>query len=201
MIRVVIAEDQRLVRAALVTLVSLEEDITIVAEAGTGDEVMALANRTECDVAVLDIDMPGMDGLVTAEKLRAARPDIAVIMLTSHGRPGYLRRGVKAGARGFVTKDIPGKQLANVIREVHGGGRYLDPEIAADAMFVGECPLGPRELEILRLAEDGRPLANIAQDLSLREGTVRNYISAAISKLGVDNKVSAIRYARNMGWL
>ncbi|SEK89482.1 two-component system, NarL family, response regulator DesR [Streptacidiphilus jiangxiensis] len=201
MIRVLIAEDQELVRTALARLVSLEDDITVVAEAADGEETMVLATQVACDVAVLDIDMPGMDGLITAEKLRVAHPEISVLLLTSHGRPGYLRRGVQAGARGFVTKNISGSRLADVIREVHAGGRYLDPEIAADAMFIGECPLGPRELEILRLAEDGRPLASIAHDLALSEGTVRNYMSAAVTKLGVGNRAGAVRYAQSMGWL
>lgn len=201
MIRVLIAEDQELIRTALVTLVSLEDGISVVAQADNGAEAVSAATTTECDVAVLDIDMPRMDGIEAAERLRELRPRLAIIMLTSHGKPGYLRRAVQAGARGFVTKNVSGDQLAKVIREVHEGGRFLDPELVADAMFVGDCPLAPRELEILRLAEEGQSHAGIARALSLQEGTVRNYMSAAISKLGFDNRISAIRHARNMGWL
>lgn len=201
MIRVLIAEDEQLVRDALVTLLSLEPDIDVVARTDRGDDVVELVRRHECDVALLDIDMPGMSGLDAAEKLHAAGPACAVVIVTSHGRPGYLSRAVRSGVRGFVTKDTPGTRLAEVIREVHQGGRYVDPDIAADAVLIGECPLGARELEILRLAEDGRPLAAIAGEISLSEGTVRNYMSSAISKLGVDNRIGAIRFAQRMGWL
>jgi two-component system response regulator DesR len=200
-IRVLIAEDQELIRTALVTLVGLEPDIDVVAQAEDGAEAVAIAAGTELDLVVLDIDMPVLDGLSAAEQLAAAHPGLALVMLTSHGRPGYLKRAVQAGARGFVTKNVSGTELAKVIREVHAGGRYLDPDLVADAMFAGECPLAARELEILRLAEDGRPLSGIAKTLSLQEGTVRNYMSAAITKLGVDNRMSAVRHARNMGWL
>lgn len=201
MISVLIADDEQLIRSALAALLSLEEDIDVVALTGNGDEVPRLVAQHNCEVVLLDIDMRGTNGIDVAEKLHSVNPDTAIVMLTSHGRPGYLKRAVTAGARGFVTKDISADRLATLIREVRAGGRYLDPELAADAMFVGECPLGPRELEVLRLAEDGRSLASIARMVSLREGTVRNYLSAAITKLGVENRVGAIRLARSMGWL
>jgi two-component system response regulator DesR len=200
-IRVLVADDQELVRTALATLLSLEPDIEVVAQAPDGEAAVARAAETACDVALLDIDMPGMDGLTAAATLRVRQPHLAVVLLTSHGRPGYLRRGVEAGAAGFITKDVSGSRLAAVIREAHGGGRYLDPQVAADAVFAGDCPLAPRELEMLRLAEDGRPLSSIARAAALHEGTVRNYISSAITKLGVDNRVGAVRHARAMGWL
>jgi two-component system, NarL family, response regulator DesR len=201
MIRILIAEDEQLIRDALVTLLSLEADLDVVAQTGRGDNVVDLIENRGCDVAVVDIDMPGMNGLVAAEQVHQARPGFPLIIITSHGRPGYLRRAVQAGVRGFLTKDAPGEKLADVVRTVHGGGRYIDPELAADALAVGECPLTARELDLLRLAEDGRPLAAIAVDVSLSEGTVRNYMSAAMAKLGVDNKVAAARLARRMGWL
>jgi two-component system, NarL family, response regulator DesR len=200
-IRVMMAENEDLLRDVLTTVLSLEGDIEVVAQADNGVDAVRLATERECDLVMLDIDMPGMGGLEAAEKLRAANCGVPVIILTSLGRPGYLQRALRAGVRGFVTKSMSGGKLAEVIREVHGGGRYIDPEIATDAMFAGDCPLGPRELEILRLAEDGRSLGAIARDLSLSEGTVRNYMSATISKLNTDNKLSAIRHARKMGWL
>ncbi|MFK0025235.1 response regulator [Streptomyces sp. NPDC090798] len=201
MIRVLIAEDERLIREALAVLLSLEDDIEVVAQTGTGDEVVGLAAAHRCDVAVLDIDMPGINGLTAAERLRSDQPGCAVIVLTSHGRPGYLRRAVHAGVRGFLTKEVAGDRLAQIVREVHGGGRYIDPVLASDAIAVGESPLSRRELEVLRLAEDGRPLPRIAEELSLSEGTVRNYVSAAIQKLGASSKLHAIRIATQAGWL
>lgn len=201
MIRVLIAEDERLLRDAMTTVLSLEDDILVVAQTGSGAEVASLVVSERCDVALLDIDMPGMNGFEAAEALRALPSSVPVVILTAQGRPGYLRRALQAGVRGFVTKDVSGSQLAVIIRQVHAGGRYIDPEVAEDAMFVGECPLGPRELEVLRLAEGGRSLGTVARELSLSEGTVRNYMSAAMSKLGAGNRLSAIKHARSMGWL
>ncbi|WP_216895165.1 response regulator transcription factor [Nocardia alni] len=201
MIRILIADDEQLIRDALATLIGLEEDLDVVSVTGVPSEVVGLANTHRCDVALLDIDMAGTDGIEIARRLCAAEPGISIIMLTSFGKPGYLKRAVAAGARGFVTKDISAGQLARVIREVHAGGRYLDPQVAADAMFAGECPLGPRELEVLRLAESGRTVAEMSKLIHLTEGTIRNYLSAAITKLGADNKLGAISIARNMGWL
>jgi two-component system response regulator DesR len=201
MIRVLIAEDQELIRTALVTLIGLEPDIEVVGQAEDGAQAVAKAAEIELDLVVLDIDMPVMDGLTAAERLAERHPGLSMVMLTSHGRPGYLKRAVQAGVRGFITKNVSGTDLAKVIREVHGGGRYLDTDLVADAMFAGDCPLAPRELEILRLVEDGSSISAVAKALSLQEGTIRNYISSAITKLGVDNRTSAVRHARNMGWL
>jgi two-component system response regulator DesR len=202
MIRVLLAEDEQLLRDALTTLLNLEHDIRVVAGTGRGDEVTELVREHRCEVAVLDIDMPGADGITAAQRLTdLADVNCAVVILTTYGKPGYLRRAVQAGVRGFVTKDIEGNRLAEVIREIHKGGRYIDPEIAADALLAGECPLGSRELQILRLAESGRPLAEIAREVSLSEGTVRNYISGAVAKLGVPNRTAAVQFSRRMGWL
>jgi two-component system response regulator DesR len=153
------------------------------------------------DVAVLDIDMPGMDGLAAAERLAADLPGTRLVIVTAHGRPGNLRRAMAAGVRGFLGKDAPGAQLARVVRQVHEGFRYIDPQLAADALAAEECPLTPRELDALRAAADGTPISKIARILGLSEGTVRNYLSAAVTKLGVDNRHAAVRAARDRGWL
>lgn len=198
MIRVLLADDEHLVRGALAALLRLDGDVEVVAELARGDEVPAAVEEQRPDVAVLDIEMPGLDGLTVAERLGGR---CAVVILTSLGRPGYLRRAMAAGVRGFLGKDASAEELAAAIRKVHAGGRYLDAELAAAAMAAGDSPLTDREREALRLADTGAAVARIAAELHLTEGTVRNYLSNAISKLGADNRVEAIRTAQRMGWL
>ncbi|GIH70541.1 MULTISPECIES: response regulator transcription factor [Sphaerimonospora] len=197
MIRVLLADDERLIRVAIATLLGLEPDIEVVAQVGRGDEVAQAVREHEPDVIVLDVEMPGMNGLSVAESL----PGRAMLILTSFARPGYLRRALAAGVRGFIPKDASADELATAIRKVHAGSRYLDPEMAAAAMTAGECPLTQRERDALALAAEGAPIARIAATLHLSEGTVRNYLSNAISKLGAGNRITAIRAAREMGWI
>ncbi|MBB2909945.1 two-component system response regulator DesR [Streptosporangium becharense] len=196
-VRVLLADDEHLIREAVATLLGLEPDIEVVAQVARGDLVADAVREHRPDVIVLDIEMPGMDGLSVAERL----PGQAVLMLTSFGRPGYLRRALSAGVRGFVPKDASAAELAAAIRRVHSGGRYLDPEMAASAMMAGENPLTERERDALRLAAQGAPVAEIAASLHLTEGTVRNYLSSAIAKLGATNRITAIRAAQEKGWL
>ncbi|GGM86624.1 DNA-binding response regulator [Thermopolyspora flexuosa] len=197
MIRVLLADDEHLVRTAIATLLGLEPDIEVVAQVGRGDEVAAAVAACDPDVVVLDIEMPGMDGLAVAESL----PGRAVLILTSFGRPGYLRRALAAGVRGFLPKDASADELAAAIRKVHAGGRHLDPDLAATAMMAGENPLTERERAALGLAARGASVSEIAAELHLTEGTVRNYLSSAMTKLGAANRIAAIRTAQEMGWL
>lgn len=201
MIRVLLADDHLLIREALVLLLGTEEGLEVVADVGRGDEAVAKALELKPDVAVLDIDMPGLDGLAAAERLARELPSARLVIVTAHGRPGNLRRAMAAGVRGFLGKDAPGAQLATVIRQVHAGARYIDPQLAADALAAEECPLTPRELDTLRAAADGAPVSKIARGLGLSEGTVRNYLSAAVTKLHVDNRHAAAKAARDLGWL
>lgn len=197
MIRVLLADDEHLIRRAIATLLGLEPDIEVVAEVSRGDLVAQAVQENAPDVVVLDIEMPGMDGLSVAETL----PGHAVLILTSFGRPGHLRRALAAGVRGFVPKDASAEELAAAIRKVHAGGRYLDPEMAASAMMAGESPLTERERDALSLASQGATVVQIAGSLHLTEGTVRNYLSNAITKLGATNRITAIRVAQEKGWL
>jgi two-component system, NarL family, response regulator DesR len=197
MIRVLLADDEHLVRGAIATLLGLEPDIEVVAEVARGDLVAQAVRDRRPDVIVLDIEMPGMDGLSVAETM----PGHAVVMLTSLGRPGYLRRALAAGVRGFIPKDASVDELATAIRKVHSGGRYLDAEMAASAMMAGESPLTERERGALSLAAQGASVGEIAASLHLTEGTVRNYLSSAITKLGATNRINAIREAQEKGWL
>ncbi|MEW2358857.1 response regulator transcription factor [Spirillospora sp. NPDC029432] len=201
MIRILLADDEHLIRGAVAALLNLEPDLQVIAEVGRGDEVAAAVAEHAPDVAVLDIDMPGADGLTVAERLNAAGAPCAICILTSFGRPGYLRRAMAAGVRGFVAKDAPTEELATAIRKVHTGGRYLDAELAASAMAAGDNPLTAREREILRLIGAGTETSRIAALLHLSEGTVRNYLSSAMTKLGESNRLAAIRAAREMGWI
>lgn len=201
MIRVVLAEDEHLVRGAIAALLGLEEDLEIVSQVSRGDEVVDVVTAQGADIAVLDIEMPGAGGLDVAARLAREVSGCGVLILTSFGRPGYLRRALEAGARGFLAKDAPVERLADAIRTVHRGGRSLDTDLAADAMATGESPLTAREGEVLRAAEDGASAAVIASALHLTEGTVRNYLSSAITKTGADNRMSAVHTAREMGWL
>jgi two-component system, NarL family, response regulator DesR len=201
MTRVVLADDEHLVRGAIAALLRLEDDLDVVAEVGRGDEVLAAVREHRADIAVLDIEMPGATGLQVAALLREQAPECGVLILTSFGRPGYLRRALESGARGFLAKDAPVEELAGAIRKVHTGGRYIDPELAVAAMTTGDNPLTEREADVLRAAADGASVAQIARALHLTEGTVRNYLSSAMSKTGGDNRISAIRNAQEMGWL
>ena len=201
MIRVLIAEDQGMVRGALATLLGLEDDIEVVAEAATGDEALAAAAKTKPDVALLDIEMPGKDGIATAGELRATLPACKVVILTTFGRPGYLRRAMEAGASAFLVKDSPANELAAAIRRVLSGERVIDPGLAAAALSAGPNPLSPRERDVLAAAADGSTISDIAARLHLSEGTVRNYLSAAIRKVGARNRIEAVQSAERQGWV
>jgi two-component system response regulator DesR len=200
-IRLLLADDQALVRGALAALLSLEPDLEVVAEVGSGDAVLAAAAAHHPDVALLDVEMPGMDGISATAALRAAQPGVRVLIVTTFGRPGYLRRAIQAGAAGFVVKDTPAAQLADAVRRVHAGLRVVDPALAADSLVAGESPLTPRETEVLRAARDGSTVAVIARRLFLSEGTVRNHLSAAIGKTGARNRAEAALTADGNGWL
>ena len=200
-IRVMIAEDQAMVRGALVALLALEEDAEIVAEAARGDEVVPAALGALPDVALLDIEMPGGDGLAAAALLKEKLPSCRVIILTTFGRAGYLRRAMGAGASGFLLKDAPASELATAIRRVMDGQRVVDPGLAAAALSEGENPLTEREREVLSASANGATIDDIATKLYLSEGTVRNYLSTAIKKLGVRNRVEAAHLAEQKGWL
>lgn len=201
MIRLLVAEDQALVRGAIVALLGLERDLEVVAEVARGDEVVARALEARPDVAMLDIEMPGLDGLSAAAQLRTALPSCRVIVVTTFGRPGYLRRAMEAGASGFLLKDAPAPQLADAIRRVVAGGRVVDPALALDALSEGTNPLSMREREVLATSLEVATIAEMASRLSLSEGTVRNHLSAAIQKAGARNRAEAARIAEEKGWL
>ncbi|WP_432922377.1 response regulator transcription factor [Microbispora sp. CA-135349] len=201
MIRVVLAEDQSMVRGALASLLGLEPDIEVVGEAADGDEVIGVAEATRPDVALLDIEMPGRDGISAAEELRRRVPECRIVILTTFGRPGYLRRAMEAGAVAFLVKDSPASELAAAIRRVLRGERVIDPGLAAAALSAGPNPLSPRERDVLSAAADGSTINDIALKLHLSEGTVRNYLSAAIHKTGARNRIEAVQKARTQGWL
>ncbi|MFG3253719.1 response regulator [Streptomyces sp. NPDC048172] len=200
-IRVLLADDEHLIRGALAALLALEEDLAIVAEAASGPEALAMARAHRPDVAVLDLQMPGADGVRVAAELRETLPECRTMIVTSHGRPGHLKRALAVGVRGFVPKTASARQLAEIIRTVRDGNRYVDPELAADAISAGDSPLSAREAELLELAADGAPIAEIATRASLTQGTVRNYLSAAASKIGAENRHAAVRMARERGWI
>ena len=201
MIRLLLADDQELVRTALAALLGLEEDFEVVVTVGRGDEVVAAAKAHRPDVALLDIQMPGIDGLAAAAVLAQELPECRSLILTTFGRPGYLRRAMESGARGFVVKDAPAEQLSDAIRRVAAGERVVDPSLAADTLAHGTSPLTPRERDVLVAARSGTTVAEIAQALFLSEGTVRNYLSAAIAKTGGRNRAEAVRAADDRGWL
>lgn len=201
MIRLLIADDQALVRGALSALLGLEGDIEVVAEVGRGDEVVAAAQASRPDVALLDIEMPGIDGIAAAAALRTAVPGCRVLMVTTFGRPGYLTRAMRAGASGFVVKDTPAAQLADAVRRVAQGLRVVDPALAADSLAQGDSPLTERETDVLGVARTGGSAADIARILHLSEGTVRNHLSSAIGKTGARNRADAARIAEENGWL
>jgi two-component system response regulator DesR len=200
-IRVLLAEDQAMVRGALVSLLGLEEDIDVVADVGRGDEVLAAARTAAPDVALLDIGLPGVDGLEVAERLRAELPDVRVLMLTTFNRPGYLRRAMAAGAAGFLLKDAPAAELARAIRAAVAGQRVVDPGLAAAALSQGENPLTAREQEVLEQARRHGTIAELAAALHLSHGTTRNHLSAIMQKLDAHSRIEAIRVAEERGWL
>ncbi len=200
-IRLLLADDQALVRGALSALLGLEPDLEVVAEVGSGDAVVDAVLRHEPDVALLDVEMPGLDGISATAEVRRARPETRVLIVTTFGRPGYLRRALQAGASGFVVKDTPAAQLADAVRRVHAGLRVVDPDLATDSLVAGESPLTARETEVLRAARDGSSVAVIARRLFLSEGTVRNHLSAAIGKTGAANRAEAVLVADGHGWL
>jgi two-component system response regulator DesR len=201
MIRILIAEDQAMVRGALASLLSLEEDIEVVAEVDRGDRVLAAARSSAPDVALLDIEMPGLDGIAAAGELTRELPETRTLILTTFGRPGYLRRALENGASGFLLKDAPAGELARAIRDVVAGRRALDPALAAAAITEGMSPLTPREHDVLAAASQHATAAEVAAHLHLSEGTVRNYLSSAIRKLRARNRAEAIRVAEQQGWL
>lgn len=201
MIRVLLAEDQAMTRGALAALLTLAGDIEVVAEVGRGDEVLPAAQTGRPDVALLDIEMPGRDGISAAAELRRALPACKVLILTTFGRPGYLRRAMESGVVGFLVKDAPAAQLADAVRRAHAGERVIDPDLAVAALSEGPNPLSQREREVLAAAAPGASIAEIAAALHLSEGTVRNYLSVAIQKLDARNRVEAARTAERMGWL
>ena len=200
-IRVLIAEDQAMIREALAALLSFEDDIEVVAQVGRGDEVRSAAAEAHPDVALLDIEMPGMDGLTAATELRKHSPGVKIVILTTFGRPGYLRRAMESGVSAFIVKDSPADKLAQTIRKVLAGQRVIDPDLAAAALAEGTSPLTPREADVLAHAADGATIAEIAGTLYLSEGTVRNYLSSCIQKTGARNRAEARRIAEERGWL
>ena len=200
-IRVLLADDQALVRGAMGALLDLEPDIEVVAQAGRGDEVVAAARESGADVCLLDIQMPGVDGVEAARQVRDQLPGVRVVMVTTFDRPGYLRRALDAGAVGFVVKTTPAARLAEAVRRAHAGLRTVDPQLANDLLFSGPNPLTAREQEVLRLARDGEPVAKLARKLFLSPGTVRNHLSSAIGKTGAANRVEAAQIATERGWL
>ncbi|MFC5260632.1 response regulator transcription factor [Kribbella qitaiheensis] len=200
-IRLLIADDQALVRGALAALLDLEPDLEVVAQIGRGDEVVEAARTAKPDVALLDVEMPGLDGIEAAAALRSAVPGVRVLMVTTFGRPGYLRRAMEAGAVGFVVKDTPAAQLADAVRRVSQGLRVVDPSLAAETLVAGTSPLTARESDVLRTAREGGTVADIARELHLSEGTVRNHLSAAIGKTGARTRAEAVRIANDNGWL
>lgn len=200
-IRVLLADDQAMVRGALAALLNLEPDIEVVAQTGDGRDVVALAVAHRVQVALLDIQMPHVDGLEAAARLRTGFPACKVLMVTTFDRPGYLRAAFDAGASGFLVKDTPSSELAAAVRRVHAGGRVVDPSLAAQSLMGGSNPLTDRECEVLSLAQSGAPIAQIAAALHLSVGTVRNHLSSAIGKTGAANRIEAAHAAHEQGWI
>lgn len=201
MIRVIVADDETLVRDALTAVLSMQDGIEVVGEAARGDEAVALIEKRTPDVAVLDLQMPGLDGIETAVAAAEASPETRCIVVTSHARPGYLKKALSSGVAGFVPKTTSARVLADIIRQIAAGGRYVDPTLSAEAIAAGDSPLTAREADVLELAAEGAPVEEIAQRANLTAGTVRNYLSAAVAKLGVVNRHEAARVARIRGWI
>ena len=200
MIRLLLADDEDLLRGALAALLELEEDLSVVAEAATSTDAVRLAREHRPDIAVLDLEMPPADGLRAAEEIRAALPT-RIVLVTRHARPGVLRRALSAGVSGFVPKTTPAARLAEIIRDIASGRRYVDPDIAASALTEDDCPLTDRELQVLRAARTGASVSEIAAQVHLALGTVRNYLSAAMTKLGVTSRHAAAHRAWEQGWI
>ncbi|WP_267899651.1 response regulator transcription factor [Galactobacter caseinivorans] len=200
-IRLVLADDQAMVRGALGALLELEGDLEVVGEAGNGTEAVALAASLKPDVVLMDIQMPGVDGIEATRAVREGCPGTRVLIVTTFARPGYLRAALEAGASGFVVKDAPAEQLADAVRRVHAGLRVVDPALAEASLFDGANPLTEREQQVLRLTLDGRPVAGIAAEVFLSAGTVRNHLSSAIGKTGAENRSQAAQMARQKGWI
>ncbi|MFI8101886.1 response regulator [Streptomyces sp. NPDC086023] len=200
-VRVLLAEDQSMVREALAALLGLEPDVEVVAQVARGDEVLAAARSHDVNVALLDIEMPGKTGIEAARELHQALPALKIVVLTTFGRPGYLRGAMEAGASAFLVKDAPAAQLADAVRRVLAGERVIDPTLAAAALADGANPLTGREREVLRAAADGATNAELAAGMHLSQGTVRNHLSTAIQKLAARNRAEAVRIAREKGWL
>jgi len=200
MIRVLLAEDQAMVRGALSALLRLESDLDVIGSAANGEEAWTLVERDKPDILVTDIEMPKLSGLELAQRIRDRGVECKVIILTTFARPGFLRRALDAGVGGYLLKDAPADQLAEALRKVHRGGRAIDPQLALEA-WSGDDPLNDRERQVLRLAGEGMSAVEIAEQLHLSQGTVRNYLSEAIGKLGVGNRIEAYRLARQKGWL
>jgi two-component system response regulator DesR len=200
-IRLLLADDQALVRGALSALLGLERDLEVVAEVSSGDQVVEAVREHRPNVALLDVEMPGLDGIEATAALRKEFPDVRVLIVTTFGRPGFLRRAMQAGASGFVVKDTPAAQLADAVRRVHQGLRVVDPVLATESLFAGESPLTARETDVLRAARGGAAVSGIARQLFLSEGTVRNHLSSAIGKTGAANRTEAVAIAEGNGWL
>src|SRR5271165_7454341 len=200
-VRLLLAEDQVMIRQALAALLEFEGNIEVVAQGGRGDEVVAAAMQAHPDVALLDIEMPGMDGLTAAAALKKHHPDTKIVILTTFGRPGFLRRAMESGVSAFLVKDSPADKLTQTIRRVLNGERVIDPDLAAAALADGVNPLTPRERDVLAASADGGTIAEIARQLYLSEGTVRNYLSVCIQKTGARNRAEALHIASEHGWL
>ncbi|MGN6327221.1 response regulator [Pseudolysinimonas sp.] len=200
-IRVLVADDQALVRGALASLLNLEDDIEVVAEVGRGDEVVGAARDRRADVALLDVEMPGLDGIAAARALAAGYPACRALIVTTFGRPGYLRLALEAGAAGFVVKDTPSDELAAAVRRVAAGLRVVDPALAAESLASGPSPLSRRETDVLLALRDDGTATEVARRLHLSEGTVRNHVSSAIGKTNARNAAEAVRIAAENGWL
>jgi two-component system, NarL family, response regulator DesR len=200
-IRVLLADDQALVRGAMASMLGLEPDIEVVAQVSSGEEVVPAARDAKPDVALLDVQMPGMDGISAAAELHRALPTCRIVVCTTFGRPGYLSRAMAAGAVGFVVKDAPPETLVDAVRRVHAGLRVVDPALAAESLATGQSPLTDRERDVLRVASSGGTIADVARILSLSQGTVRNHLSSAIGKTGARTRAEAARVAEDRGWL
>jgi len=200
-IRVLLVEDQTLMRDAVAALLSLEDDIEVVGAVGRGDDAVTAASRLTPDIALLDIELPGLDGLSVAETLATTVPECRVVIVTTFGRPGYVRRAMSANVGGFILKETPASEVASVVRRVHAGERVVDPSLAVEALREGDDPLTQREREVLQSAREHATIAEIAGHLFLSEGTVRNYLSSVIQKLGARNRAEAIAVAEQKGWL
>jgi two-component system response regulator DesR len=200
-IRLLLVDDQALVRGAMGALLELEHDLTVVAEAGDGAQAAERAREQGPDVCLMDIQMPGVDGIAATRLVREASPETRVLVVTTFARPGYLRQALDAGASGFIAKDTPATDLAHAVRRVHQGLRVVDPALAEASLFEGANPLSEREQQVLRLSADGRAISRIAAEVFLSAGTVRNHLSSAIGKTATENRAQAARTARDKGWI